>query len=394
MTNPGSEIWENIVVLDDDPTYREYISALISQRKGFNACVATGYHELEQFLRAGYVDCILLDYDLGDESGLLVWKRLAEQFECLPPVILLTGDERQGTVIKALRAGVSDFLPKRNLTPLSLFASINKAVEAHRADRRIRMELKRLSEAAVRDPLTGLASKGALEARLGHFAKSDASFYNGVIIGITIDSFASIDTLGRATSDRVVQVFAKKLQAALKPSEICGRYCEDTFLIIDQEDTAVAGLDARCADLERAVCFRADLASVSLNLSGSVRGLTKEEAQELQPFAKRASFCDPTGSRPRSAPQRTTESGSPLRTENRRREPRTRVFKRGQVVIAGLATIDCTVRNISQHGAGLRFDSPFVAPTHFALSIVGAERSQAVEVRWQNGCDLGVAFLD
>jgi DNA-binding NarL/FixJ family response regulator len=38
----------------------------------------------------------------------------------VPPMIMLTGDGRESTVIKALRMGMDDYLPKRDLKAVTL----------------------------------------------------------------------------------------------------------------------------------------------------------------------------------------------------------------------------------------------------------------------------------
>jgi hypothetical protein len=84
-----------------------------------------------------------------------------------------------------------------------------------------------------------------------------------------------------------------------------------------------------------------------------------------------------------------------LRTRDRRRESRQRVFKRGQIVVPERnISINCMVRNLSTHGAGLRIEAVFAVPESFELAIFGASERRKVRLRWQTGVDLGVEFVD
>ena len=80
MTAAYRQDWLNIVVLDDDPTYRAYVAALLAKRERNIVQVASSYEEIAAFLLPGCIDCIILDYDLGDENGFSVRQRLSNVF--------------------------------------------------------------------------------------------------------------------------------------------------------------------------------------------------------------------------------------------------------------------------------------------------------------------------
>jgi hypothetical protein len=83
-----------------------------------------------------------------------------------------------------------------------------------------------------------------------------------------------------------------------------------------------------------------------------------------------------------------------LRSTDRRREIRQRVFKRGLIHLSdSYGTSNCMVRNISLHGAGLRVDATFAVPETFDLEITGSGERQRVRLRWQAGVNVGVEFV-
>ena len=149
---------KHIAVLDDDRTFRMIVSALLSQQPNMTISAVGTSTDLQSILSEEHIDCLLLDYDLGTENGFNVRQQLIEHFGRLPPIVMLTGDERQSTAIKALRVGVDDFLPKRGLSTATLLSSITAARTKHAATSLLKSELRRLSEASNVDLATGLAT--------------------------------------------------------------------------------------------------------------------------------------------------------------------------------------------------------------------------------------------
>jgi DNA-binding response OmpR family regulator len=103
-----------IAIVDDDVVYRSVISSLLTKETQFHFFEAASGQALDQILSAETIDCILLDYNLGDENGFAIKQRIGRQHQSVPPIIMLTGDGRESTVIKALRMGMEDYLSKRD----------------------------------------------------------------------------------------------------------------------------------------------------------------------------------------------------------------------------------------------------------------------------------------
>jgi hypothetical protein len=95
------------------------------------------------------------------------------------------------------------------------------------------------------------------------------------------------------------------------------------------------------------------------------------------------------------AAQASSAQASGARTTERRKSPRQRVLKRGQIMTRDLASaIDCTIRDISTGGARLRVDNYFAAPDEFELLILTTGTRRRVRTRWQIGNEVGVEFMD
>lgn len=75
------------------------------------------------------------------------------------------------------------------------------------------------------------------------------------------------------------------------------------------------------------------------------------------------------------------------------RARRARVYKKGKMVFQnGLRSIPCVVRNISDGGAMLEFDQPYILPKDFELYIDLEDYEVTCERRWETGLKCGVMF--
>ena len=71
--------------------------------------------------------------------------------------------------------------------------------------------------------------------------------------------------------------------------------------------------------------------------------------------------------------------------------PRRRILKTGIIKLAG-AGVDCTVRNISDHGAGLLVESLEGIPTDFSLALVSDQVVRPCRVVWRKEKRIGLTF--
>ncbi len=77
-----------------------------------------------------------------------------------------------------------------------------------------------------------------------------------------------------------------------------------------------------------------------------------------------------------------------------RAEHRSRTLKRGQVRLdGGKSLIDCTIRDLTETGAKLRFEDVFPLPQQFDLFIVDANAVWPARTAWQKGNETGVEFF-
>jgi CheY-like chemotaxis protein len=142
--NPGQT---KLLVVEDNPAdralYRVYLQhvpdlAIVEAEFGSDAldlCHTVG------------PDCILLDFTLPDMNGLEFMERLRAQNAGIPcAVVMLTGIADERVAVRAVNAGATDYVPKRENMEAVLEHSIFSAIDKHRLEKaleRNRLELAR-----------------------------------------------------------------------------------------------------------------------------------------------------------------------------------------------------------------------------------------------------------
>ena len=136
------------LVIDDNPADVAILCCLLEEIEGWMIevliCNNGGMGRAEA-LRC-HVDLIFLDYLLGVETGLEVFHEIRKG-GCTVPVIMLTGHGTEQVAVEAMKAGVSDYLVKGQITPDSLRLVISNAVQKYKIQQKIEKQRKALLDA-------------------------------------------------------------------------------------------------------------------------------------------------------------------------------------------------------------------------------------------------------
>jgi len=99
-----------VLVIDDDPSVRDYMEALVS-RQGYQVFAVADGEQALKALPEARPDLVTLDVVLPGMDGLAT---LAELKKRLPevPVVMLSGHGQARNIVEAMRLGASDFLRK------------------------------------------------------------------------------------------------------------------------------------------------------------------------------------------------------------------------------------------------------------------------------------------
>ena len=132
-----------IAIVDDDPSVREGLQALI-ESAGWRAETFGSAQEFLARLTAEAPSCLVLDLQMPGLSGLDLQKRMAEVGLEIP-IVFLTGHGNIPTSVQAMKAGAVEFLTKP-FDEQKLLTAIEEAIERDRRTRQQREEMRELRE--------------------------------------------------------------------------------------------------------------------------------------------------------------------------------------------------------------------------------------------------------
>lgn len=112
-------------------------------------------------------DCWLLDHDLPDMTGTELTKKLRDSGD-LTPIVLVTGQHNEELLQAAVDAGITDFLPKSDVSPRRTALRIRFAIRIGRAEAESQKSVFAANQAArARDDVLAVVShdlRGPLHA--------------------------------------------------------------------------------------------------------------------------------------------------------------------------------------------------------------------------------------
>jgi DNA-binding response OmpR family regulator len=122
-----------VCVADPDPIYRGYLATMITGTGRAVITVADG-DALMDSLESGPIDCLLLDQEIALSGRPALRRLLRDKSRSGPPVIALAAAHDPDAMTKTARAGIADYLLKRELQTGELSDAINTALR-HRRNR-------------------------------------------------------------------------------------------------------------------------------------------------------------------------------------------------------------------------------------------------------------------
>ncbi len=121
------------LLVEDNREDTLIIRNMIDQTQGDSRIeldVAVNFNEFFKQIDLFEYDLFLLDYRLEEDSGLELLKTLRKKNTDVP-VIILTGQGDQDTVVEALRLGATDYMDKNNLNAETLDHSLQRGLRLH-----------------------------------------------------------------------------------------------------------------------------------------------------------------------------------------------------------------------------------------------------------------------
>lgn len=135
-----------ILLIDDSEEDRHtYMSYLKSSRAGLYTFLQADHaDEGLRLCRQTQIDCIILDFELPDMTGLEFLARFLKEFSQAnrPPVIMATGRGSESVAVTVLKAGAFDYLVKKDISQQTVFRATHNALEYSQLNRNLIQEVK------------------------------------------------------------------------------------------------------------------------------------------------------------------------------------------------------------------------------------------------------------
>jgi diguanylate cyclase (GGDEF)-like protein len=280
-----------VLVVDDSPVYHKLFEQMLSGQTYSLSFARDGNDALRMYQEKS-PDIIITDWIMPEFSGLELCERIrADKSSQYTYIILMTGNNEKGGVVKGLEAGADDYLvkPFDSSEMLARIGVGRRIIDLHR-----QLEDKRalLQEVASTDVLTGLPNRRAIEEWANKQLKGAArhGFPVWVVLG-DLDSFKEInDSFGHEAGDTVLRTFADTLRKLTRISDMCGRLGGDEFLIVishvsgDNIELAIN----RFRELFCALSFPFAGKSVSISATFGVAGSESGSLKDFDALVRKA----------------------------------------------------------------------------------------------------------
>ena len=118
---------KTVLVVDDDPTQRRLIQAVLEREGLVVAHAESGEQAIDRLVAGGAADAIMLDLVMPGLGGLATLKEMRQR-GFTQPVVVLTATGGIDTVVSAMQAGAQDFFVKP-ASPERIMVSIRNALQ-------------------------------------------------------------------------------------------------------------------------------------------------------------------------------------------------------------------------------------------------------------------------
>ena len=127
-----------VLIVDDDIDYSVLLGMFLSRDRDteYETMLCHSGADAVANCKLQTFDCLLVDYNLNDMTGVEVIEELRKCLdEKMPPVIIVTSGGLEDAAINSLRARATDFLLKDNANRVSVGRAVKNAIEQGRLNR-------------------------------------------------------------------------------------------------------------------------------------------------------------------------------------------------------------------------------------------------------------------
>jgi diguanylate cyclase (GGDEF)-like protein len=249
-----NEALSQILIADDDPSFRESLQRLLVQW-GYQVKTVGDGNRAWEMVQANPPDLVLLDWTMPGCNGLELCRRIRALQDPHPTyVILVTGRAATEDSVAGLEAGADDYITKP-VEFLSFRARIKVGVRMAKLQQQLADRARVLEETlaetrqleldaaegrqrehflAFHDSLTGLPNRQLFVDRLEQtIAHTQRNRQIAAVLFLDLNGYKEInDTIGHCAGDQLLGLVAQRLKACLRESDTVARLGGDEFGVI------------------------------------------------------------------------------------------------------------------------------------------------------------------
>jgi len=222
---------KSILVVDDDPPILKAVKFILED-EGYRVLTAQSAEEALEIVnsRPG-LNLVISDVIMPIMDGFNFCRKVRSiEGNELLPFIFLTGEKSVASRVNGLRSGANAYLVKPFI-PEELLALVGANLARHQA----------YEEQVMRDPLTGIANRRALNRVLEiEMARARRYQRSLAVAMLDLDHFKELnDTKGHLAGDRALVGVTEVFLSQLRQQDTVGRYGGEEFLVILPETNMV-----------------------------------------------------------------------------------------------------------------------------------------------------------
>ena len=288
-----------ILVADDERSSR-VIARLAVQTLGHECETATDGAEAWKAFQSRPHDVVISDWLMPGLSGLQLCRNIrAHPASGYPYFIMVTGQGARNQVVEGMTAGADDYLVKPLDTDIlqARLIGATRVTSLHREldERRAELETlnRSLTEVSLRDALTGLGNRMALEEDLDQLQARVTRYGHRYCVALLdVDHFKAYnDTYGHQAGDQALRMVAAQIEQQARGGDAVYRYGGEEFLCIFPEqtlETATIAAERMRSSLEKLAVPHGDNAHGVLTMSGGLAILDSSGGKSVGEVLKEA----------------------------------------------------------------------------------------------------------
>ncbi len=182
-------------------------------------------------------DLFIISLSLSEVDGLRLCSKLrSSEATRRVPILVLVDDGDNDKMVRAMELGVSDYIT-RPIDNNELMARAKSQIRQQRYANRLRRNMQKSIEMAMKDAVTGLYNRHFLSTHLDNImSHKNEKRKNVSLLMMDLDHFKLVnDTYGHASGDEVLREFSYRISNDIRNIDLAARFGGEEFVIVMPE---------------------------------------------------------------------------------------------------------------------------------------------------------------